>query len=235
MGTVKRFEREVKKRALVCILEHVHNAGMASAEPTYTLYDFLPSGNGYKVRLTLKHLGLPYELVEVDILKGASRTPEFLARNPIGRIPTLRLLDGTFLAESHAIIWYLAESSVLVPASRLERARVLSWLSFEQYELEPNIGTVRLWVHILHKKDSELGEKLTEKREKGNRALGVLDDGLKGRPFLVGSKFSLADISLYAYTHVAGEGGFDLGKYPNVTAWMKRVAAQPNHAPITSK
>ena len=200
----------------------------------YTLFDFLPSGNGYKVRLTLKHLALPYELVEVDILKGGSRTPEFLARNPIGRIPTLRLPDGTFLAESHAIIWYLAENSVLIPTTRIDRARVLSWLSFEQYELEPNIGTVRYWLRILHKKEAELGEKLTEKRERGYRALDVLNQGLKGGSFLVGSRFSLADISLYAYTHVAEEGGFDLGRFPHITAWMKRVAALPNHAPITS-
>ena len=200
----------------------------------YTLFDYLPSGNGYKVRLTLKHLALPYELVEVDILKGGSRTPEFLARNPIGRIPTLRLPDGTFLAESHAIIWYLAENSVLIPTTRIDRARVLSWLSFEQYELEPNIGTVRYWLRILHKKEAELGEKLTEKRERGYRALDVLNQGLKGGSFLVGSRFSLADISLYAYTHVAEEGGFDLGRFPHITAWMKRVAALPNHAPITS-
>lgn len=201
----------------------------------YTLFDFLPSGNGYKVRLTLKHLALPYELVEVDILKGASRTPEFLARNPIGRIPTLRLPDGTFLAESHAIIWYLAENSVLIPTTRIDRARVLSWLSFEQYELEPNIGTVRYWLRMLHKKEAELGEKLTEKRERGYRALEVLNQGLKGGSFLVGSRFSLADISLYAYTHVAEEGGFELARFPHVTAWMKRVAALPSHAPITSR
>jgi glutathione S-transferase len=201
----------------------------------YTLFDFLPSGNGYKVRLTLKALALPYELVEVDILKGGSRTPEFLARNPIGRIPTLRLPDGTFLAESLAIIWYLAENSVLIPTARIDRARVLSWLSFEQYELEPNIATVRFWLRMLHKSEAELGEKLTEKRERGYRALDVLDQGLKGGSFLVGSRFSIADISLYAYTHVAGEGGFDLGRFPHITAWMKRVAALPNHAPITSK
>jgi glutathione S-transferase len=201
----------------------------------YTLFDYLPSGNGYKVRLTLKHLALPYELVEVDILKGGSRTPEFLARNPIGRIPTLRLPDGTFLAESHAIIWYLAENSVLIPTTRIDRARVLSWLSFEQYELEPNVATVRFWLSMLRKKESELGENLTDKRERGLRALDVLNQGLKGGSFLVGSRFSLADISLYAYTHVAEEGGFDLGRYPHITAWIKRVAALPNHAPITSK
>jgi glutathione S-transferase len=208
---------------------------MSTTNPMYTLFDYLPSGNGYKVRLTLKHLGLAYELVEVDILNGGSRTPEFLARNPIGRIPTLRLPDGTFLGESHAIVWYLAENSVLMPGSRIDRARALSWLSFEQYELEPNVATVRLWLHSLHKNETELGEQLTDKREKGYRALGVLDQGLKSGSFLVGSRFSIADISLYAYTHVASEGGFDLGRFPHITAWLKRVAALPSHAPITSK
>jgi len=220
---------------LPSILGHAHNVGMGTRNETYGLYDYLPSGNGYKVRLTLKHLGLPYDLHEVDILKGESRTPEFLARNPIGRIPALRLPDGQFIAESHAIIWYLAESSVLMPASRLERARVLSWLSFEQYELEPNVATVRFWLSMLRKTPEELGERLTEKREKGIRALGVLEQGLRGVPFLVGSKFSIADISLYGYTNVAAEGGFDLGNYPNVSAWLKRVAALPNHAPITAR
>ena len=201
----------------------------------YTLFDYLPSGNGYKVRLTLKALDLPYELVEVDILRGGSRTPEFLARNPIGRIPTLGLADGGFLAESSAILWYLAENSLLMPGSRIDRARVLSWLSFEQYELEPNVATARFWLHSLHKTEAELGDRLAEKRDKGYRALGVLDQALRTVPFLVGSRYSIADIALYAYTHVADEGGFDLGRFPNIGAWLKRVASQPSHAPITSR
>jgi len=201
----------------------------------YTLYDYLPSGNGYKVRLALKALGLPYELVEVDILQGESRTPEFLARNPIGRIPTLQLPDGSFLGESMAILWYLTERSVLLPESRIDRARVLSWLSFEQYELEPNVATLRFWRHLLKQTEGELGEKFTEKRDKGYRALGVLEQGLKATPFLVGARFSIADIALYGYTHVADEGGFELGRFPNIGAWLKRVASQPGHAPITEK
>jgi len=201
----------------------------------YTLYDYLPSGNGYKVRLALKALGLPYELVEVDILQGESRTPEFLARNPIGRIPTLQLPDGSFLGESMAILWYLTERSVLLPESRIDRARVLSWLSFEQYELEPNVATLRFWRHLHKQTEGELGEKFTEKRDKGYRALGVLEQGLKATPFLVGARFSIADIALYGYTHVADEGGFELGRFPNIGAWLKRVASQPGHAPITEK
>jgi glutathione S-transferase len=202
---------------------------------TYRLYDYLPSGNGYKVRLVLRHLGLAYELVELDIKRGESRTPEFLARNPNGRIPLLEIPGQGFLAESHAIISYLAEGSALVPADRLERARMWQWLCFEQYNLEPNIGTARFWLASLKKTAAELGEKLEEKRRNGHAALAVLEQGLDGRDFLVGHRYSLADIALYAYTHVAPEGGFPLDPYPAIRAWCARVAAQPGYVPITSR
>ena len=199
----------------------------------YTLYDYLPSGNGYKVRLVLKQLGLSYRIVLLDITQGATRTPQFLEKNPNGRIPLLEIPGQGSLAESHAIISYLAEGSPLVPADRLERARVWHWLCFEQYNLEPNVATVRFWLHSLHKTPEELGEKLTEKVDKGKQALAVLEQGLHQRDFLVGDRYSLADIGLYAYTHVAEEGGFSLQPYPNIRAWIRRVAAQPGHAPIT--
>jgi len=202
---------------------------------SYRLYDYLPSGNGYKVRLVLRQLGLPYELVELDIKRGETRTPEFLAKNPNGRIPLLEIPGQGFLAESHAIISYLAEGSSLVPADRLDRARMWQWLCFEQYNLEPNIGTVRFWIASLKKSEAELGEKLTEKRRNGQAALAVLEQGLAGREFLVGGRYSLADIALYAYTHVAPEGGFDLAPYPAIRAWCDRVAARPGHVPITSR
>jgi len=202
---------------------------------SYRLYDYLPSGNGYKVRLVLRQLGLPYELVELDIKRGETRTPEFLAKNPNGRIPLLEIPGQGFLAESHAIIGYLAEGSSLVPADRLERARMWQWLCFEQYNLEPNIGTARFWIASLKKSEAELGEKLTEKRRNGQAALAVLEQGLAGREFLVGGRYSLADIALYAYTHVAPEGGFDLAPYPAIRAWCDRVAARPGHVPITSR
>ncbi len=198
----------------------------------FTLYDYLPSGNGYKCRLVLKQLGIPYRIVQLDISKGATRTPEFLEKNPNGRIPLLEIESQGFLAESHAIISYLAEGTRLVPSERLERARMWHWLCFEQYNLEPNIGTVRFWLHSLKKSPAELGEKLTEKVDKGYQALAVLEQGLEGRDFLVGSQYSLADIGLYAYTHVAEEGGFSLTKYPNIRAWFRRVASQPGYAPI---
>ena len=202
---------------------------------SYRLYDYLPSGNGYKVRLVLRQLGLPYELVELDIKRGETRTPVFLAKNPNGRIPLLEIPGQGFLAESHAIISYLAEGSALVPADRLERARMWQWLCFEQYNLEPNIGTARFWIASLRKSEAELGEKLAEKRRNGQAALAVLEQGLAGRDFLVGNRYSLADIALYAYTHVAPEGGFSLEPYPAIRAWCARVAAQPGHIPITSR
>ena len=202
---------------------------------TYRLYDYLPSGNGYKVRLVLRQLGLPYELVELDIKQGATRTPGFLAKNPNGRIPLLEIPGRGYLAESHAIIGYLAEGSELVPADRLDRARMWQWMCFEQYNLEPNIGTARFWIASLGKTEAELGEKLEEKRRNGHAALAVLEKGLEGRAFLVGERYSLADIALYAYTHVAPEGGFALDGYPAIRAWCARVAAQPGHVPITSR
>ena len=202
---------------------------------TYRLYDYLPSGNGYKVRMVLRELGLPYELVEVDILKGGSRTPEFLAKNPNGRIPVLEIPGEGLLSESHAIIGYLAQDSELVPKLRLDRARMWQWLCFEQYNLEPNVATVRFWLHSLHKTEAELGEKLTDKRRLGFAALDVLEQGLAGRSYLVAERFSLADIGLYAYTHVAEEGGFPLDGYPAIRDWCARIAARPRHRPITAK
>ncbi len=198
-----------------------------------TLYDYLPSGNGYKVRLVLKQLAIPYRLVELDIKHGATRTPEFLTKNPNGRIPLLEIHGHGFLAESHAIISYLADGTHLIPTDRLDRARMWHWMCFEQYNLEPNLGTVRFWLTSLKKTPAELGEKLPEKMERGRQALDVLEKGLEKRRFLVGERYSLADIALYAYTHVSPEGGFSLEPYPNVRAWIERVASQPGYAPIT--
>jgi glutathione S-transferase len=199
----------------------------------YRLYDYLPSGNGYKARLVLKQLELPYELIQIDIMNGGSRTPEFLAKNPNGRIPVLEVPGRGYLPESHAIISYLAEGSSLIPTDAFERARMWHWLCFEQYHVEPNIGTVRFWTSMLGKTRAELGDKLIEKKKSGYAALDVLEDALRGRQYLVGDRYSLADISLFAYTHVAHEGGFDLAPYPNVRSWCDRVSTQPRWAPIT--
>lgn len=197
------------------------------------LHDYPLSGNGYKVRLLLAHLARPYDHVMVDILKGESRTAAFLARNPNGRIPVLELDDGTCLAESNAILYWLAQDSPFWPASRLEQAQVLQWLFFEQYSHEPNIATARFWLTIRDRELSELErELLRQKQAAGLAALAVMEQRLRERPFLVGEAFTIADIGLYAYTHVAHEGGFDLAPFAGIREWLARVRRQPGHVSI---
>lgn len=200
-----------------------------------TLYDYMDSGNGYKVRLVLAALGLPYKLIECDILKGETRTPEFLKRNPNGRIPTLQLEDGSHIFESGAIIWYLAEGTPLAPKDRKTRAETLQWMFFEQYSHEPNIAVARFWKHYLPKLSPLQEMDLPNRMKGGYAALDVMEKHLSKNNFFVGGSFGLADIALYAYTHVAHEGEFDLSKYPNINAWMKRVASQPRHVTISHK
>ena len=197
-----------------------------------TLYDYLPSGNGYKVRLLLSQLQRPFRLIEKDILKGETRTPAFLAINPDGRIPLLQFEDGRTLAQSNAILFYLAEDTSFLPADRFERAQALQWMFFEQYSHEPQIAVARFWIHSLHKRE-EWADRLQEKWQKGYQALDAMERHLTGRRFLVGERYSIADISLYAYTHVAEEGDYDLGRYPNIRAWLDRIADQPRHVLIT--
>ena len=200
----------------------------------YRLYDYLPSGNGYKVRLVLKQLALQYELIELDIRTGATRTGAFLAKNPNGRIPLLEIPGKGFLPESHAIIAFLAEGTRLIPADPFERARMWQWMCFEQYNLEPNIATLRFWLK-LGRTRADLGEKLVEKKKNGYAALDVLEESLRDHDYLAADQYSLADIALYAYTHVAHEGGFDLAPYPAIRAWCERVEKQPSWAPITER
>ena len=196
------------------------------------LFDYLPSGNGYKVRLVLRALEIPFRLTPVDITRGESRTPAFLAMNPNGKIPTCEVEPGRFLAESHAICLYFAERTEFVPKGRFERASMLQWMGFEQYSLEPFIGTLRFWRHSLDRTPEELGQEYASKLEGGHRALAILDAALEREPFLVGGRFGLADIALYAYTHVAEEGDFELSRFPAVCAWHERVRARPGHVPI---
>jgi glutathione S-transferase len=200
-----------------------------------TLYDYMDSGNGYKVRLLLAQTGTPYTLVERDILKGETRTPEFLAKNANGRIPTLQLADGTHLAESNAIMWYLAEGTPFAPADRLARAQTLQWMFFEQYSHEPYIAVARFWKHILTSLTKLQEMELPERMKKGYAALDVMERHLAAQDWFVGGRYGLADIALYAYTHVAHEGEFDLGAYPHIQAWLARVARQPGHVTITHK
>ena len=196
------------------------------------LYDYLFSGNGYKVRLLLHWLREPYEHVTVDITRGGTHTADFLARNPNGRIPVLELDDGTCLAESNAILCYLAEGSPYWPDDRLRRAQVLQWLFFEQYSHEPNIATSRYWLTHGFEMTAERRATLAAKREQGEAALGVMERHLAGREWFVGEAVTVADIALYAYTHVADEGGFDLQPFPAVLAWLKRFADLPGVFPI---
>jgi len=196
------------------------------------LYDFLESGNGYKVRLLLHQLGLDFERIELDIVRGATRTPEFLARNPNGRIPVLELEDGTHLAESNAIQWYLADGTAFLPRDPVERAQVLQWMFFEQYSHEPYIATVRFWMHT--GAADEKAAEIAARRPRGVEALRVMDGHLASRAFFVGGRYSIADIALYAYTHVAHEGGFDLTPHRHVRAWLDRVRGQPGHVPISA-
>ena len=198
-----------------------------------TLYDYLSSGNGYKCRLLLAQLGIPCRRVELDIMKGKTRTAEFLARNPNGRIPALELEDGTVLSESDAILFYLAEGTPYLPDDRLGRAQVLQWLFFEQYSHEPFIAVARFICHLLPP-DTPRRAELPRLEKGGHAALGVMERRLADHPFLVADRYTIADIALYAYTHVAGEGEFDLAGYPGVRAWLARVAGQPRHLPITA-
>jgi len=198
------------------------------------LYDFLPSGNGYKVRLLLSQLAIAFELVEVDILKGETRTRAFLAKNPNGRIPVVELEDGTYLAESGAILWYFAEGTPFLSSDRRERAQTLQWMFFEQYSHEPYIAVARAWLHLFGL-DDERRRQLPHKQQLGYDALAVMEGHLASRPFLVANRYTIADIALYAYTHVAPEGGFDLARVPNVRAWLDRVRNQPRHIEITKR
>ncbi|AFT69590.1 Glutathione S-transferase [Alloalcanivorax dieselolei B5] len=194
------------------------------------LYDDPISGNGYKIRLLLALLGISYQYVPVDILRGESRTPEFLAKNPNGRIPVLQLDDGTFLPESNAALFYLSQGTDYWPGDKVQQARVMQWLFFEQYSHEPNIATARFWLAIKGLEETPFNRKLLEQKHKaGNEALAVMDQHLSTRTFMVGERYSIADIALYAYTHEAHEGGFDLSLYPHVQAWLDRVSGQPGH------
>ncbi len=198
----------------------------------YTLYDYLPSGNGYKVRMLLARLARPYRLVELDIERGETRTPEFLALNPNGRIPLL--VDGERrLAESNAILCYLAQDTSFLPADTWLRAQVLQWLFFEQYSHEPNIAVLRFWRHSGARPDDD--PEVARRREAGNAALGVMEDRLGGRRRLVGDDTTVADLALFAYTHVAGEGGFDLSGYPAIQTWLAGIAGEARHVAIDAR
>ena len=197
---------------------------------TYTLYSMQSSGNCYKPRLLLHQLGLPFRLVEIDPGKGETRTPAFLALNPNGRVPLLVLPDGRMLSESNAMLLYLAEGTRFLPDDRYERALVHQWLFFEQYDHEPVIAVARSWLKVYPERIGKATpEQLADWSKRGNRALAVMEQALKKSDWLAGESYSVADIALYAYTHVAEDGGFDLSAYPAIGAWLARVASRPDH------
>jgi glutathione S-transferase len=193
------------------------------------LYDSEVSGNCYKVRLLLAHLGLEYERYPMDVVDRSNRKEVLGDLNPGLRVPTLVLDDGRALGESGAILWYLADGSEYVPEDEFDRAKVLQWMFFEQYSHEPYVAVPRFW--LTHGIDVD-SETLAERRRVGYLAFDAMESHLAGHEYLAGDGYSIADIALYAYTHVAHEGGFDLEAYPAIGAWLARVAAQPGHVPI---
>jgi glutathione S-transferase len=195
------------------------------------LYDFLPSGNGYKIRLLLAQIGMPFERIEVNIIKGETRTPEFLSKNPNGKIPLLEIEAGKYLAESNAILVYLSEGTEFLPYDRFLRAQVLQWLFFEQYSHEPFIAKSRFLISILGKPE-EYQEAIKQRQEPGYAALKVMEKHLSSHTFFVGERYTIADIALFAYTHVADEGGFDLSQFPAIQAWIERVKSQSGYISI---
>jgi glutathione S-transferase len=197
----------------------------------FTLFGMADSGNCYKVKLALEQLALPYRWIEVDPARGDTRAPEFLAMNPGGKVPTLELEDGSFLPESNAILHYLADGSRLLPTGRLQRARVLQWMFFEQYSHEPYVAVARAILRYQPPESARRAE-LPRLLERGAQALSVMEQHLRREPFFVDARYSIADIALYAYTHCAGDGGFDLSAYPAIGAWLERVKSQPRHVPM---
>ena len=196
------------------------------------LYNSEISGNCYKVRLLLAHLGIAYETREVDVVDRSTRPEVLGGLSPSLRVPTVVLDDGRPLAESNAILWYFGEGTRFVPDDRYARAQVLQWLFFEQYEHEPAIAVVRFLLAYSGRPREELADVIPAKMRAGYRALDVMERHLADRAFFVGDSITLADIALYAYTHAADEGEFDLGGYPRIRAWLERVAAEPGHVPM---
>lgn len=197
------------------------------------VYGMKTSGNCYKVQLLLEQLGQPYRWIEIDSTTGETRTPDYLAKNPNGKVPLLELDDGRRLAESNAILCYLAEGSPLLPADRWQRAQCLQWLFFEQYSHEPYIAVARficLWLAEDHPRRAEL----PRLRERGYQTLAVMEKHLGANRWFSSTSYGIADIALFGYTHCADEGGFDLGAYPAVRAWLDRVRAQPGFVPQTA-
>jgi glutathione S-transferase len=198
----------------------------------YKLYSMQRSGNCYKVRLALAQLRVPHELIEIDILKGETHTPDFLSKNPNGQIPLLEIEPGRYLAESNAILWFLAERSELLYDDPIERAAILQWLFFEQHAIVPNIGSAYFWLCLVKGGRDLQRHAIDDWMEEGQRSLAVMDKHLSKSRFFAGERYTVADVAIYAYTHVAHECDFDLTRFPAVRAWLARVKAEPLHVPM---
>ena len=195
----------------------------------YKLYSMRRSGNCYKVRLALAQLNIPHDLIEIDILHGETRTPEFLKMNPSGHVPLLEVAAGRYIAESNAILWYVADHSPLFTNDRADRAEMLQWMFFEQHSLEPNLGAAYFWLALVRGGRELQSHALEDWMQEGYRALGVMEKHLATRSFFAANRYSIADIALYAYTHLAHQCDYDLAGFPAVRDWLARVEAQPGH------
>lgn len=193
----------------------------------YKLYSMQRSGNSYKVRLALSLLDIPHRIVEIDILKGESRTPDFLAKNPRGQVPLLEIEDGRYLAESNAILWYLANDTSLRPESRIGRAEALQWMFFEQHALEPNIGAAYFWLALVRGGRELQTHALDDWMERGYAALQVMENHLKSHEYFAADQLTAADIALYGYTHVADQCDFELSGFPAIRTWLRRIEQTP--------
>jgi glutathione S-transferase len=199
----------------------------------FKVYGMSSSGNCYKVKLLLEQLSLPYEWHEIDIMKGQSRTPEYLARNPNGKVPTLEIEPGRYLSESNAILCYLADGTPLWPNDRYARGEALQWLFFEQYSHEPYVAVARFICKYLPSDHARRAE-LPRLHERGYQALGVMEQHLTKHRFFVGEHYSIADIALFAYTHTAADGSFNLNRFPALNIWIGRVKGQPHFLSIAA-
>ena len=195
------------------------------------LHEDPTSGNCYKIRLLLRQLGVAFERVPYDLARGAGRTPEFRAKFPLGRLPVVELDDGTLLGESGAILWYFGEGSRYVPGDRLERARCLQWMFFEQYSHEPYVAVARAWLRYFGVPAGKQAE-LRERQQKAYGALATMERHLSGHAWFTGRRYGLADIALFAYTPVAHEGELDLGRFPAIREWIERVRNEPGFVPL---
>ena len=195
----------------------------------YTLYSMQRSGNCYKVRLALTQLRIPFRLVEVDVLKGENRTPEFREKNPSGRVPLLEVAPGRCLPESNAILWHIARGTPLAPADPFDCAEALRWMFFEQNSIEPSIGAAYFWLSLVRGGRELKVHAIESWGEVGYQALGVMEEHLETHRFFAADRYTVADIALYAYTHIAQTGDFDLTGFPAIRGWLKRVADQPRH------